>query len=85
MTNLLLGQFQQLLPGLFDVFRFAAQCDLVAVLLVGGEVDLDAVAPIDDGPDQAALGADQRVVELGVDGHGHFHDIGLKLQAKKHE
>lgn len=41
-------------------------------------MDVDAAAVFHDGADEAALGADQRVVQLGRDGDLCLLDVGLK-------
>lgn len=41
-------------------------------------MDVDTAAVFHDGAHEAALGADQRVVQLGGDGDLHLLNVGLK-------
>ena len=76
MPNLLVGQLEEVLLGLLNVLAVAANRDLGRDLLLG-EVDGHAAALLDNVLQHLALGADNGVVELGVDVNGVRDNVGL--------
>lgn len=77
-AHLLLRQVQELFPGLLHVRGRAPDDHGVTSRTLHGEVDVDPTALLHDGADEAALGADERVVQLGRDGDLHLGYVGLK-------
>lgn len=75
--HLLLGQLQELLAGLLHLAGRPADGDAVGARSLGGEVDVHAAALLHHRAHQAALGANQRVVQLGWNGDLRLLDVGL--------
>lgn len=82
-ANLLLCQLQQLLPGFLHLASRTPDGHFVRTGALRGKVDVHAAAVVHDGAHQAALGANQGVVQLGGDGDLRLLDIGLEVQERE--
>lgn len=82
-THLLLRQVQELSLGLLHVRGGAPDDDRVAARALHGEVDVDPATLLHDGADQAALRADEGVVQLGRDRDLRLGYVGLESHAAR--
>lgn len=80
-THLLLCQVQELSLGLLHVRGGAPDDNRVAARPLHGEVDVDPATLLHDGADQAALRADEGVVQLGRDRDLRLGYVGLESHA----
>lgn len=76
-AHLLLCQVEELLLGLLYVRQRTPDDNRVTSGTFHREVDVDAATLLHDGADEAALGADESVVQLGGDGDLQLGDVGL--------